>query len=981
MDLRIFVRLSQFSRKLLRRHPPASIEHRETDLSSKKKCNQEIFAHSISSSLILPELLETLESDVVEAGCRIEISADRIFSPLFFAFTTFRIWANRAMQTAAASASKYSPSSFFAGPESSQPRSKRTLPYPLPDPYEEVAEIYDPRGLFTKSRRTSGAQEGKNANEGKVSGLALSLATAGEAEPCESAVSSRGDSRAEERVPPLESVSLPQFASFAANVFPSQNDSNAHGAALSAALQAADSPSPAPTKFRSSNSLSPIPSPARDSHRALRKLRIGSGGAMDMPRPDFVASPAAMPIPPRSQSRGRSDTLQNPQDDEEDLRSRGSSPYADVAWSPAVGFLSSFSESNMSGRFDIANRCAGDAEGFEVEGYVLGKELGAGGFGVVREAKKIGLDREKVAVKIVRHAAEPVDSVEVSNLKRSLSGFRGGSRRTSLAAGERNRSSSSPGPPPNLVGRRVAFQDLSASVSSLPPQAIVTPASVSPQAEISTSLPPSFEIKSPPSLLQSLLEREISLWQQLAPHPHIVPLLNVHHTADFSYIFMPLCEGGNLLSHLNDHVRSASRSSSSAPRGRAGRKSIEPLMLSSMSEEFTPAPESNSSSTASITAVQQRRGLPLSTCLPIFAQVVSGLHYLHTEAAVTHKDVKLENILCDEKGGTWKIADFGLAETGGIEVPRAHAHAEEGAERRTRSESNESEILSFSVGRSGGGGHAQAASDRGPIRPITSLASLSRANSLSSNRGGEENRSATFIIDEHLHPAGSLPYSSPEQMSSPTPILDPSVDIWALGCVLYALVEGRLPFEDMYEPRLRMKILSGEWERPSSLLPTISLSGREDVEKRLVLEVLEGCLELDPANRWTIERVKECDWLNSERKGRGRAGTRPTLLTRTSHSSSNPSPASTSQTGSRSPSTNRRKERSTSRGPSTHYGVDPRTRSIERSQVEKEGRKQRWEGRGGVGVLAGRSQSKSGSVSRSGSRSRTRDLSNASDPY
>jgi serine/threonine protein kinase len=41
---------------------------------------------------------------------------------------------------------------------------------------------------------------------------------------------------------------------------------------------------------------------------------------------------------------------------------------------------------------------------------------------------------------------------------------------------------------------------------------------------------------------------------------------------------------------------------------------------------------------------------------------------------------------------------------------------------------------------------------------------------------------------------GSLKYMAPETLSGKNVKIGPSIDIWALGCVLYALLTGDLPF-------------------------------------------------------------------------------------------------------------------------------------------------------------------------------------------
>ena len=60
---------------------------------------------------------------------------------------------------------------------------------------------------------------------------------------------------------------------------------------------------------------------------------------------------------------------------------------------------------------------------------------------------------------------------------------------------------------------------------------------------------------------------------------------------------------------------------------------------------------------------------------------------------------------------------------------------------------------------------------------------------------------------------GSLPYAAPELLLPPPsgvpPVADPAQDIWAVGVMLYAMLAGRLPFTDQFEPRLQMKIIHG----------------------------------------------------------------------------------------------------------------------------------------------------------------------------
>lgn len=186
--------------------------------------------------------------------------------------------------------------------------------------------------------------------------------------------------------------------------------------------------------------------------------------------------------------------------------------------------------------------------------------------------------------------------------------------------------------------------------------------------------------------------------------------------------------------------------------------------------------------------------LPHDDAGMMFRQVVRGVRYLHEVAGYVHRDIKLENVLVDEMG-VCRICDFGLT--------------------RKIGESDDEERLADR-------GHSPVRRHRSAIHHTVrqSKATLpARASIL--HHVPRRHRTSTPVGDHPpaVHPAhafqpGSLPYAAPELLSPQTPGkhhgANPAQDMWALGCLLYALLTGRLPFSDPFEPRLTMKILHSE---------------------------------------------------------------------------------------------------------------------------------------------------------------------------
>ncbi|KAI1382226.1 kinase-like protein [Hypoxylon crocopeplum] len=120
------------------------------------------------------------------------------------------------------------------------------------------------------------------------------------------------------------------------------------------------------------------------------------------------------------------------------------------------------------------------------------------------------------------------------------------------------------------------------------------------------------------------------------------------------------------------------------------------------------------------------------------------------------------------------------------------------------------------------------------------------------------------IAAEH----STMPYRAPELFDVKTgTIIDTKVDIWSLGCTLYACLVGKSPFEmrsDETGGSLSMCVLGGDWRFPDEgprgqkkgKAPANSSTSREDgVISEPIKEVVRKCLKVEPSERPDIDEL------------------------------------------------------------------------------------------------------------------------------
>ncbi|KAF7953567.1 uncharacterized protein EAE97_000966 [Botrytis byssoidea] len=204
----------------------------------------------------------------------------------------------------------------------------------------------------------------------------------------------------------------------------------------------------------------------------------------------------------------------------------------------------------------------------------------------------------------------------------------------------------------------------------------------------------------------------------------------------------------------------------------------------------------------------------------VIRQVAEALHYLHEEKGVVHRDIKPENIL-------FEPIPFIPTKN-----PRPKSAEDEDKE-------DEGEFIK-GVG-SGGIGRIKIA-DFGLSKIVWDTQTMT--------------------------PCGTVGYTAPEIVKDER--YSKSVDMWALGCVLYTLLCGFPPFYDESIQVLTEKVAKGQYTFLSPWWDEISKPAQD---------LVSHLLTVDPKKRYTIDQFLQHPWIKGSEEPTYAALDAPPLAT------------------------------------------------------------------------------------------------------
>lgn len=121
-------------------------------------------------------------------------------------------------------------------------------------------------------------------------------------------------------------------------------------------------------------------------------------------------------------------------------------------------------------------------------------------------------------------------------------------------------------------------------------------------------------------------------------------------------------------------------------------------------------------------------------------------------------------------------------------------------------------------------------------------------------------RSLALAVQDEAAEHSTMPYRAPELFDVKTgSTIDTKVDMWSLGCTLYACLTGKSPFEARSEESggsLSMCVLGGDWRFPDEGPQRGKQKATaEDTISEGVKDVVRRCLKVEPSERPDVDEL------------------------------------------------------------------------------------------------------------------------------